>query len=135
VTNFHQRNRVPRPPSPSRLCDIQQAGRGHNAGVEDADDESEPDSATESAQKTRAKRNSHKAYSKTANDPAQYRVYPMQWKKVLGKAQALFRLWMTMEYGYPNKNDADHQKAAGDCLRQAIFEHQENGGRVEEGTI
>jgi hypothetical protein len=42
---------------------------------------------------------------------------------------------MVTESGYPNKDKPEHRDAIRTHLHQALNEHQQSGGRVEEGSF
>ena len=135
VANYHQRNRVPRAPDPDHLHRIRKSRlNDRHDETESSADESEM-SDTQSTRRPRAKRNSRRAYRATSDDAKRFRFYPDQWRKVLDKAKDRFRLWMVTECGFPNKKNGAHRLAAGNHIRQALFKHQEDGGRVEDGLF
>jgi hypothetical protein len=140
---------MPKAPNPDRLAAIRQTANHNNAvnehtnavgGRNNAINEahnSDTSSASESEDEPvrgRAKRNSHKAHSAMLSNPKRFRFYPSQWRMVLDAAKWEFRLWMTEECGFPVPSDLEHRKIVGTCLTNQLFEFQQSGGRVEDGT-
>ena len=136
VASFHQRNRAPRAPDANRLRAIRLIGQSnHRRGSLSDSDDSESDTASLQGQRKRVPRNSRKAYNANSEKPTQLRFYPTQWRRILSRAQDLCRLWMVMECAYPNKDKSEHRDAFRARLHQALHEHQQRGGRVEEGPF
>jgi hypothetical protein len=97
--------------------------KGQGGDLQDDDEE-----------KTRAKCHSRKGYTRSTDDPKELGFYPPQWRGVLRRAQALWRPWMALECGFPDRDIKVHLDKAMQCVTNALSEHQENGGEVENGT-
>ena len=40
---------------------------------------------------------------------------------------------MAIEFAFPISSNPDHRKVVADCIRDALFDHEEAGGFVEDG--
>jgi hypothetical protein len=136
VTSHHKRNRVPKPPAPSHLAAIRQSGQAQASGdSDDGSSKSGTESDSHRQKKSRAKRHTHGPYSATSTNPKRLRYYPSQWRDVLEEAKFKFRRWLGITNAFPDPKNEEHRKVAAECISQAIFEHQESGGRVEDREI
>jgi hypothetical protein len=137
VAGFHRRNRVPRPPKPARLREIQQAAQPDVTAESDESDDEDPgsDNDEEPTNQTRAARHSHRPYSATTINPKRLRFYPPMWREILTDAKSRCRAWMATECAFPVPSKPEHREAAGDCIRAALSNHEDDGGLVEEGSL
>jgi hypothetical protein len=137
VGKYYQRNRAPRPPDPIQLKNIRSQNsrdasaetgvggrRGKQCSGASTDDEEK---------KTRARRYSRKCYGRSTDDPKRLGFYPPQWRDVLERAQKLWRSWMMLECGFPNREVKAHLDRAKQCITAALREHHKNGDKVEDG--
>lgn len=133
VGKHYQRNRVPLPPDPIQLNKIRSQGN-RGASVETGvDGKRSGTSMDDEEEKTRTRHHSQRGYSKSTN-PKRLSFYPPQWRDVLESAQKLWRSWMALECGFPDRGIEEHLDKAKQCITDALREHQENGGKVEKGT-
>lgn len=133
VGKYYQRNRAPIPPHPVQLEKIR-SQNSRDASVETGvGDKQCSEASTDEGEKTRARRYSQKCYTRSANVPKRLGFYPPQWRDVLEKAQKLWRSWMALECGFPERETKEHLDKAMQCVIKALSEHQENGRKVENG--
>ena len=136
VDNYHRRNRAPRAPDADRLHAIRLIGRSGRRHDGTSADQSEAETDTQPSQRRkRAPRHSRKTYKASSDNPTKLGHYPTNWRKIMNRSQDYFRGWMVTECGYPDKDKPEHQDAARGKLHQALAEHQQKGGRVEEGSF
>lgn len=136
VEKYYRRNRAPRPPDPKQLEKIcSQKGRDVSVETDIEDLGSNSEAATDDVEeKSRARRHSQKGYTGSSNDPKKLGFYPPQWRDVLETAQKLWRPWMALECGFPEREIRAHLNVAMQCVTDALSEHQKNGGKVEKGN-
>ena len=82
---------------------------------------------------SRARRHSGKRYSEHSANPKKLGFYPPQWRDVLENAKLRWRLWMAVVCGFPNNGNQSYHEKTKECIRDALAEHQKNGGKVEKG--
>ena len=100
----------------------------------DADDEGN-DSAgadTEDEQPLRLKRHSKTPYGTKRPNPTQLQFYPPRWRDILDKAIDAYALAVFIRLGFTSKED--DLPTAGQCLMEAIAEHDAVGRFVEAGN-
>ena len=85
------------------------------------------------AQHSRARCHSRKHYTGSTDDPKKLGFYPAQWRDVLERAQKLWRPWMALECGFPDREVKAHLTMAMKCVIDALSEHQQDGFQVEPG--
>ena len=92
------------------------------------------DSTDDEGSKSRAKRHSQKPYARHSDDPTKLGFYPPQWRDVMEKGKAKFRPWIAYECGFPDRENESHMDKALQSATDALSEHQQKGGKVEEGN-
>jgi hypothetical protein len=80
---------------------------------------------------SRARRHSKTPYGGNPALPTQLHCYPSQWRDVLERAKWRFRLWLSTQCPFPDRDR--HISEAEDCIDEALAEHMANGGGVEPG--
>jgi len=135
VREYHQRNRAPRPPDPVQLDKIR-SQNSRDASVETGVSGKQHSGAStdDEEEKTRAKRHSLKHYTRLTDNSKKLGFYPPQWQDVLESAQKLWRQWMALECGFPERANEAHLDQAMQCITDALRQHQEAGNKVEDGT-
>ena len=125
VERHYQKNHTPKPPSVSYLNAIANSNSGHP----DASETSESDTDTE-PRWSQARRNSKGSRKKAFT---QLKDYPAHWRKVLDAVKKIACRDAVMDGSF--NNCITGLKCAGDSLAEALAAHQEDGGRVEKGTL
>jgi len=57
--------------------------------------------------------------------------YPSQWHDSLEDAKWLFHCWLILECPFLEREKHLHHATA--CLEQALSEHEDKGGQIEDG--
>lgn len=81
--------------------------------------------------KTRVARNSKVPKAEKIITPDKQEFYPPNWQAVLKAAKLLLRLWIATQVPFPDKQE--YYSKMLEFLDQALHDHQQNGGHVEEG--
>lgn len=145
VAEHHKKNWAPKPPTASQLRAIRGSSPDHDSGSDNGSDKeelggsSDEESSSSSDDKAsgglRAKRNTKGTKKKKWT---QLQAYPGQWRTVLEDAKCRLRLSVATQkregegFGFPDRPVALSE--AGDCLAEAMAEHDDDDGVVEEGT-
>lgn len=131
IDNHYARNRAPVPPDPRQLEEIR-SWNGPDVSVASVEGRQHFKPSTDHEEKSRATRHSLKPYTGSTNDPKLFGFYPPQWRDVLERAQKLWRTWMALECGFPERET--NLDMAMRCVTEALSEHQRNGGKTENGS-
>lgn len=134
VRKYHQRNRAPLPPDPIQLEQIR-SQNSRDASVETSvgDEQYSEASTDDEEENTIAEYHIQNSRTRSSN-PKRLGFYPPQWRDVLERAQKLWRSWMVLECGFPERVNRAHLDKAMQCVTSALSEHQKNGFKVESGT-
>lgn len=79
----------------------------------------------------RARRHSKKHFQHQSEDPTQLQFYPERLQQVLSAAKINWRLWLVMEWAFPNYRERRNELSG--CITRAIASYEADGGVLDEG--
>lgn len=106
-----------------KQCTPRSADSRTQSPAEDEDEDEPPSS--------RARRHSKKHFRLHSENPTQLLFYPEHVQQVLMAAKMNWRLWIVMEWAFPNY--LQHKNDISDCLTRAIAAFEADSGVLDEG--